>query len=150
MPYPTREEILRGNVKHKPEVIRCVKEWKRTAWKEARNANDETMKRIVLTTLITRIACLYENPVSFVFLSQPPRYERHSHTIIMDKVSIITALHELSHHLFGDSERKACRWSVWLFMKTFPRAYATLSWDRHMLIRVNTGNTPTGNAQPQV
>ena len=56
----------------------------------------------------------------------------------MNKLSIITTLHELYHYLYGGSELEACRFSVWLFREAFPKAYARLVWDGHMLVRPAT------------
>lgn len=53
-------------------------------------------------------------------------------------LSIITVLHELGHHFYGESELQACRFSVWLFRAAFPNAYAKLEWEGHTLKRPPT------------
>lgn len=62
-------------------------------------------------------------------------YRPSDQTIMLDhnRPSIISALHELGHHLYGDSELQACRFSVWLFKEAFPKSYAKLRWEGHML-----------------
>jgi hypothetical protein len=49
--------------------------------------------------------------------------------------SVITALHEVSHHLNGESEHVACAWSLRLFRDCFPRSWGRLKFDRHMAIK---------------
>jgi len=53
-------------------------------------------------------------------------------------LSLLTLLHELGHHFYGDSELLACRFSVWLFREAFPKSYAKLEWDGHVLKRPPT------------
>jgi len=48
--------------------------------------------------------------------------------------SVITFLHEFAHHL-GRDERGACRWSLNLFKRNFPRSFARLVPDGHTLRR---------------
>jgi len=49
--------------------------------------------------------------------------------------SIISALHELGHHLFGSDELDACRYAIGLFKAGFPRAFEKLQWKGHLLVR---------------
>lgn len=143
--YPTKDEVLEGTVTHKPEVIRAIKNWKGTAWKAARDLNDENVKMAVIMGLIEGLAVCYQRPVTVV---RGPRdcYSPLQKTIFLSKPSIITALHELAHHLFGPSELKACRWSVHLFKKTFPKAESKLGWDGHMRVRKHRPSYPGGPA----
>ena len=138
LPYPTKEEILAEPTKHKREIIKLTKAWKKEVWNEARQSNPSD-KFEALKNLLDAIAFAYNKPVTIEFVPDTPigcHYKPTDHTIVIDAhVSIISALHELAHHLFGDSELKACRWSVWLFKKVFPRAYAKLVWNQHMLIK---------------
>lgn len=62
-------------------------------------------------------------------------YNPSNKTIYLDHhhPSVISTLHELGHHLYGESELLACRFSVWLFKEGFPRDYAKLKWNGHML-----------------
>ncbi len=53
-------------------------------------------------------------------------YRPRSHRIvIVGKLSVVTFLHEFAHAL-GYGEREACRWSINLFRKCFPRQYSRL------------------------
>jgi hypothetical protein len=49
------------------------------------------------------------------------------------KLSVITFLHEWGHAIHGSSELLACRWSVNLFRKIFPRQFEKLNSSGHML-----------------
>ena len=48
------------------------------------------------------------------------------------RLSVITFLHEWGHVLKGHSEFEACRWSLRLFQRCFPRSWARLRWEGHM------------------
>ncbi len=50
------------------------------------------------------------------------------------RLSVVTFLHEFAHAL-GKDERGACRWSINLFRRVFPRQYARLRADGHVLTR---------------
>lgn len=138
--YPTKEEILDANPKHKADVIDFVKMWKKSIWMEARKLSTE-VKFNALKDLIQTIAEEhYDKPVDVVYQADAPScaYNPLRNVVIINQtLSIISALHELAHHLFGPSEKKACIWSVHLFRKTFPTAYKALHWNGHMLVRNN-------------
>lgn len=53
--------------------------------------------------------------------------------VLTGKLSVVTFLHEFAHAR-GMDERRACRWSINLFRKVFPRQYARLQSQGHMLI----------------
>jgi len=135
--YPTKVEILETEHKFKPAVLRLVKEWKRDIWKDAKATNDSQC--IALRMLVTMLGKVYDKPVNIEFVKGAPTswYSPKYKTIYLtNPYSIISALHELAHHLFGANELKACHWSVWLFKKTFPQAFHKLKWEGHMLKKV--------------
>lgn len=135
--YPTQEEIMAEEQLHKPVVLLKTMQWKREIWKRARQGTLMD-KFIAISRLIESIAEIYEKPVAIIFVPEAEScyYSPSTKTIAINQsCSIISALHELAHHLFGHSELKACKWSVWLFKKTFPRAFASLIWNRHMLVK---------------
>lgn len=149
--YPTPEEIMADPPKHKPAVIAFLKEWKRTAWKDARAAGTEGAKYNALSILVRGIAEIYRRPVEVGINTELPSacYVPMQNKIVFNsRLSVITALHELSHHLFGTSEKKACRWSVHLFKKVFPRAFAQLEWRGHLLVK-RTNNLIEQPCSPQ-
>ena len=52
--------------------------------------------------------------------------------ILRGRTSSISALHEWAHYVYGPSERQACRWSLNLFRRCFPRSWARLRFEGHM------------------
>lgn len=138
--YPTKEEIMDPPHTHKPDVIRLVKLWKREVWFPLRNQNPTDEQRFeALKALLQRIAVeQYQKEVNVVYVPDAGScyFQPGTNTIGINKsLSILSSLHELAHFLFGSSELKACRWSVWLFKKTFPKAFSQLEWRGHMLVR---------------
>ena len=65
-------------------------------------------------------------------------YSASNHRIVLiGKLSVVTFLHEFAHAL-GFDEREACRWSINLFRKCFPRQYSRLIHVGHTLLRPET------------
>ncbi len=58
----------------------------------------------------------------------------HHHIVLMGKLSVVTYLHEFAHAMEMD-EKDACRWSINLFRRFFPRQYGKLIHVGHMLVR---------------
>ena len=137
--YPTKEEILAEPLPtHKIALLRAIKVWKKQVWAVSRGSMED--KNRALESLVNTMADVYDKPCNFtVNLRLPsPCYRTDSRTIVMNaSASVISTMHEFAHHLFGHDETKACRWSVHLFRKTFPKAYAQLVWDRHTLRKPN-------------
>jgi hypothetical protein len=134
--YPTKEEIMAEEQKFKPEVLKIVRSWKRVVWDKDQAVDG---RYIQLKVLAQALGVVYNNPVQVKYC--PEDYTCHYNikekTIsINSSASIISLLHEFAHHLFGSSELKACRWSVWLFKKTFPKAFQKLEWKGHMLKKI--------------
>jgi len=132
--YPTPETILAKEHLFKPELLRLVREWKREffpGWKDkAPLARFEALE-----VLIHRMADFYGKPVYTKPCGSGDCYFPGERTIYIQGKSIITALHEFAHHIFGASETKACRWSVWLFKKVFPKSFEKLHFVGHMLVQ---------------
>jgi len=131
--YPTKEEILEKEVLFKKDTIASTIEWKKRffekgKWKDA-NKNE------AIKLLLSSYADIYAMPVHVDIKNIDPMYDPTTLTIYLnkEKPSILSAMHEFAHHLYGSSELTACRWSVWLFKKTFPKTYESLVWDNHML-----------------
>jgi hypothetical protein len=134
--YPSKEEILDHEIVHRSEVYRIVRAWKPT-WKKVRHEDAQTRFQ-ALSTLLQQLADLYQKPLTIHYIAEAPTcfYVPEEHLLVLNKsLSILSSLHEFAHHVYGTSEKQACRWSVWLFKKTFPKAYAKLEWQGHMLIR---------------
>lgn len=125
--YPTKKEILAKEQKFKSETIKIMKEWKKD-W--LINHDDKSVYR-----LLTKLSQAYNKPLCITNENTSSYYNPETQTINLHNTSIITALHEFAHHLYGPSELKACKWSVWLFKKTFNQAYKKLKWEGHQLIK---------------
>jgi hypothetical protein len=64
-------------------------------------------------------------------------YMPQEHRIVLTgRLSVVTYLHEFAHSL-GLDEREACRWSINLFRRCFPRQCARLIHVGHTLIRAS-------------
>ncbi len=62
-------------------------------------------------------------------------YTARDHRILITgRLSVVTFLHEFGHAL-GFDEKAACRWSINLFRKCFPRQYSRLIHVGHTLVR---------------
>lgn len=138
MSYPTKEQIMASPVIFKKQTVAAMNRWKRIRRKVKKNSpwNNDT-KFQTLQLLIGDLNQAYNTDCNLEYNNIPsPCYIPISKTIVMNNsLSIISVLHEFAHHLFGPDELKACRWSVWLFKKTFPKAFDKLTWQDHMLIR---------------
>ena len=69
------------------------------------------------------------------------------------RLSVVTYLHEFAHALGKLDEREACRWSINLFRRVFPREFDRLAHDGHTLRRQparGRGNASKGSASRNV
>lgn len=146
--YPTSQEIMEKPVKYKQNTINTIKGWKTTdfiGWKQ-KNTQDKLQ---ALYRLLTSLSIVYNKPLC-VTNGYEYHYSPLPRTIMLDanNPSIISTLHEFGHHILGHSESKACRWSVWLFKKVFPRSFAKLQFipNSHMLCKVQRNTTISQNS----
>jgi hypothetical protein len=64
-------------------------------------------------------------------------YSPLSHTIVLrGRLSVVTFLHEFAHAR-GFDERHACRWSLNLFRRCFPRSFGRCRQVGHLLVRAS-------------
>ena len=136
--YPTREQILEKEIKHKKETIKILKNWKKNVWKPVKKGGDNNLKFDALEILVRSLSEIYQKPINIIYEPERPScsYDQLTQTLFINKsLSIISTLHEFAHHLYGPNELQTCRWSVNLFRKIFPRAYNRLKWNRHMLVK---------------
>ena len=69
-----------------------------------------------------------------IAVSTASNYDPRTHKITMvGRLSIITFLHEFAHSQ-GKDETGAVNWSLSLFKRVFPRAFAKLIADHHLLV----------------
>ena len=127
--YPTAHEVMSTPVDFRVSVLITIEEWKNNFLKVYRESNTDT-KLNLLSALLIRLSKIYEKPVSVEYGRQYC-YMPHKKTIILDEkhASIISSLHEFAHHIYGSSELDACRWSIWLFKKSFPKTWSSLRFE---------------------
>lgn len=137
--YPTKAEIINNlkNLKIYKKEIDTLKLWKKQTWNKVKTLNNDK-KTKALKQIILYIAKI--NNVKNLTIEYNPKlstglYNPLKHNIVLNNTSIITALHELGHVLFGPSELTACTYSIKLFQYAFPKAYKKLNWDGHLLIK---------------
>jgi hypothetical protein len=139
--YPSKSRILKRRIRHRAAAVRVVRAWKRE-FRGRRRTPD------ALRALLTRLSVVYRKPLGGIEFSSVSffgdSYNLHTQVITLNpsNLSIVTALHEFAHHLFGRSELQACRWSVWMFRRTFRRTYRRLDWRGHMLVRRHETRPP--------
>ena len=141
--YPrTVAECLNGGMKFRRGVVAAVRAFKRAGpWRGTLATRKRKFRR-----LNKALADVYELATprlrfgvidgSFSGASSCRRREAGETAVITmrGKLSVVTYLHEFAHAL-GRDERGACKWSVNLFRRVFPRQYAKLRADGHTLRR---------------
>ncbi|MDO8660362.1 MAG: hypothetical protein Q7K43_00595, partial [Candidatus Woesearchaeota archaeon] len=139
--YPTKEEIITTPMTFDQEVIDIVLNWKTSIWKESRKISTTKKEKFkAIKQLLEKLAEHHKIKDLKVEWS-PDAFDCHYSTLtnkitLDNRLSIITALHEFAHILKQDKdELYACRWSIWLFMQTFPITFKSLIWKGHMLIK---------------
>lgn len=133
--YPTREEILDEHLSKEttfePGVVNFCNSWKKE-WKRDKNR----CRYELIRDLIRGISDNKETETPRIrqdMEAETPYYIPSCKTIFLNRhLSIISALHELGHHLYGESELLACRFSVHLFKEVFPKAFSKLVWGNGM------------------
>lgn len=126
------------------EFVPELKEWAAREWRYVK-AGTMQDQLSAFQHLVTLLCIRAHSRCVLLTLSQTTQdgYVRGSspsiNLILSQKpLSLITLLHELGHHFYGESELQACRFSVWLFREAFPKSYAKLEWDGHVLKRPPT------------
>lgn len=133
--YPTKKEILKTPFIFSPKILTLTANWKKTYLKDIKKKT-ESDKLTEITILIHLITSSTEPAVR---LGTKYCYDMVGKVLYLDKntASVISALHELGHHLYSESELEACRFSVWLFKTIFPEFYEKLRWFGHLLVKKN-------------
>lgn len=133
--YPSKDEILGSYWGFQPELIDLVTRWKTGRWNKIKDA-DIRFKKWEFYILIEWLCLFYKKPIAHLDNGEECYYDPNTQTIYLDNNgSIISCLHEFAHHLYGENELMACSWSVQLFKQVWPKAFAKLKWDGHMLKR---------------
>lgn len=136
MEYPTKKEILEKKITLKKESLLTLKNWKKKYLKEW-NKKKEDQKLYELEILIKEMNKTNNGKKIKIILEEEYAYYPQTKTITQNKYkpSIISSLHELAHHLYGDSELIACTWSIKHFMTIFPKQFKKLKWKGHLLVK---------------
>ena len=130
-------ECLSETIKFKPEVLRAVRRFaKMKPW---RGTVPERQEKCRWLNRALADAYGVDEP-RLVFGTDESKdsgsscYIPSMRTIILKgRLSVVSYLHEVGHFLFGRSEHQACRWSINLFRRVFPKTFARCHWDGHML-----------------
>jgi hypothetical protein len=135
--YPSSiHEILDPAMKFKPAALRAVKAF--ACSRPWRGSLDERKDKF--RALIHSLADAYRvAPPQLVFgkldggdSGRSCYIPRLNAIVLVGKLSAVTALHEFGH-CRGMNEREACRWSVNIFRRCFPRSFARCRFEGHQL-----------------
>jgi hypothetical protein len=144
MLYPTKEQILAEieKIGVSQEELALTRRWKEKTYDKQWKGYSTKEKLDCLAELIFWLdgfsfpGALVRNRLETVNReSYQYSYNPRKKTINLDMnhPSILSTLHEYGHHLYGTSELKACAWSVNVFSRCFPKEFARLHWEGHML-----------------
>lgn len=143
-------EVLDTQRKYKPAALRAVKDFARSKpWAGSLMERQEKFR--VLNEALAA-AYGFEAPKLVFGINETMDggsgcYLPALRTIILKgRLSVVTYLHEFAHFLYGGSERTACRWSLNLFRRCFPRSWARLRFEGHMV----RGLTPAKGKAPRI
>jgi hypothetical protein len=131
-------EVLDDRVQYSTAVIDAVQTFSAAnPWKGPATARK--LKFLQLNRDLASACSIREPALEFGLLdgssSGASYYNSRDHRIvIVGKLSVVTYLHEFAHAL-GYDEPDACRWSVNLFRRCFPRQYSRLVHVGHTLVR---------------
>ena len=138
--YPTSvNEVIDKQLSFSPDTLRTVVAFARSGpWQGSWNSRKKKFLRLNQALAVAN--GISEPELLFSLLegstgSGASYYAPSQHRIVLvGKLSVVTFLHEFAHAL-GKDEREACRWSVNLFRRCFPRQYRRLVHCGHMLVR---------------
>lgn len=144
-PYPeTVAEVLDDEIKYRPGTDKALKKFRRShPWRgtvdemqlKLRVLCEDLAKVYEVTTPIIAFVdsipvggCCVRSKPAVLIIQQERRNGRYS---------VVAFLHEFSHVL-GKGEKSACKWSINLFRRHFPKSYAKLVPVGHLLISKET------------
>jgi hypothetical protein len=138
--YPaTVQEVLSPAMRFKPAALRAVRAFARSKpWQGTLARRKRKFRRLNRDLSaaygIAEPRLIFQN-VEANLSSWASSYRPLTHTItLVGKLSVVTFLHEFAHAR-GFDERQACRWSLNLFRKCFPRSFARCRAMGHTLVR---------------
>jgi hypothetical protein len=133
--YPaTVQEVLDPAMTFKPAALRAVRAFARS--KPWRGTPEERREKFrALHVELCRVYGLTTKLTMRVWrLCNFAHYIPGEDRIVMPRLSVVTYLHEFAHAK-GADERQACRWSINLFRRCFPRSFARCRAVGHTLVR---------------
>jgi hypothetical protein len=141
--YPdTVQEVLDDSIKYRETTLEAMKHFKKSRpWQGGKKAQEMKLRR-----LNRDLSASYSiDRPTLVFLQEFAHgacYWPCGNLIIMEeesdgRYSVVTFLHEFGHAL-GKGEVGACRWSINLFRKFFPKSFNRLVPDGHLLKRAES------------
>lgn len=137
--YPeTVVEVLDDEITYPKQLLRVMRIF--AASNPWRGSIEVRKRKFTDVNRMMALVCRIEKPtLAFGCLdggsSRASCYLPKEHRITLTgTLSVVTFLHEFAHAL-GMGEQDACRWSINLFRKCFPRQYSRLLHLGHMLIR---------------
>ena len=134
--YPTEKEIMKGKGPPLKKEIETISSWKRENYSNWSSKDEDTKKKAIKKLILAVNEKRNGKRLRIKFdKNYPSCYNTKKNLIILHNNSIITALHELGHHLFGKSELRACRYSIWIFKTVFPTSFNKLKFKGHLLIK---------------
>lgn len=134
--YPTKDEILYPpRPLFRQGLFKAISAWKKVDYKNW-SSKDSSAQHAALQRLMWSVCIVYRvKPPLLKDWGIVDAYFPDKKVITTTSQSIISLLHELAHHLFGESEYHACRWSVWLYQLRFTSAMEQLVWKNHTLVK---------------
>jgi hypothetical protein len=134
--YPTKEEILQNIYTIDEELVKLIKEWKYIYLPNWRDK--PPYQKFYHLCLLSDIICKYyktrkikhEISTCYCFIVDE-KIILHD----IDRISILSTLHEIAHYIFKANEKRACYWSVSVFKECFPTLYKGLKWKGHLLVK---------------
>lgn len=124
--YPKPIEILYPKIKFKNSTLKIIQNWKN-------KYNPKKRKKHQIKKLIKSLTKSYNIKTKIKYIKNGfCYYNPVSQEInINGKLSIVSALHETAHAIFGPNEYQACRWSVQLYLCIFPKNH--IKWEKHQI-----------------
>jgi hypothetical protein len=136
--YPeTVIEVVDADMRFKPAALQAVRRFAEShPWRGS--LEERKVKFLVLNRALAKAYGVEEPTLHFGRMdggsSGGSYYVPALHRItLVGRLSVVTFLHEFGHAR-GMGERGACRWSINIFRRCFPREYARLVGRGHMLI----------------
>jgi hypothetical protein len=138
--YPaTVQEVLDPALKFKPAALRAVRAFAQSKpWSgslaERKDKFHKVNAELAAAYGIAEPRLVVQG-VEINAHSGRSNYQPATHTItLVGKLSVLTYLHEFAHAR-GYDERQACRWSINLFRRSFPRTFVRCRMVGHTLVR---------------